>query len=126
MKEAELMSCPFCGYKKVHIRTKTAIRPAYDESGNPVTHHVEEYVTAAGHAGFMGCDVAVYDGRMGAQAWCGKCKAKTKYYWGEWHKYEDDGLEDYPRHWTYEFHDEPDKEAIAQAIEAWNRRNGDA
>lgn len=111
-----LKPCPFCG-GTAHIRRKIRYRTNEEHPEGTVFEFNPTY-------GEYEQTVKVFDWAFGYQAWCGRCKAKLPYKWGNWHSYSEDELEtldrsDFYRH-TPTAEDESAKD---EAIKAWNKRD---
>jgi len=113
--EHKLSSCPFCG-GKAHFRYKTKLR---------VNEDIPPAIRTAPDFGWGEHDYVenVYDRRYGIQVWCGRCKTKTPYVWGDWHIPTQDEIDE-GKHGTELFNLSEELEALNKCIGLWNRRAG--
>lgn len=110
----ELKPCPFCGWDGIHQRHKLDCR----DTASGATCVVEN---EWGHD----YELVVRDYRFGVKYWCGRCKASTGYAWGVWHIPDEDEIEtfgDVYFNLMTLWNEDEQRDAVNEAIAAWNRR----
>lgn len=77
-----------------------------------------------GYVGEDFCEEPCYDWRFGIRFYCGRCRAETRYVWGDWHLPTEDEAEvfDSLPHACERFDQDEEQATINKALAAWNRR----
>lgn len=116
-------SCPFCGWSGIHMRRKTQLRETV--TGLKYMRGYDQFDPySLGYSGQDFCEEPCYDYRFGIRFYCGRCRAETRYVWGEWHLPTEDEAEvfDSLPHACERFNPEEERDTINKAVAAWNRR----
>ncbi len=120
---SDLLPCPFCGHKGIHMRRKTQKR----ESVTGFKYMAGRDAYDPRTLGWVDLDeyeASCLDYRFGIRFYCGRCHISPLYVWGEWHIPTEDEVEDYDAlpHCCDRFDPNQEADTIERAMRLWNRR----
>lgn len=116
---SELKPCPFCGWNKSRLISRTELRKSDCEE------KASEWVPDTGFGGGYEVSVDMLDFRHAFYARCNKCGARGPLVKTPWHERTAEEADDWSRgdkYWGFEQESDWAKPYRDKAIEGWNRR----